>query len=162
MSDEFRLDSQGRRRVESVPTKAADRRFWIPDLSYDHPGYFKVVVSLIFVHVGLALDSVLKGPANSPVFKVLNEALDGQLWLLAAAHVVTTVLIVFGLYARKHFAIMRFGCGLSLITFNIVAACFAAASFQQNLSYYSAIASVTLSLSSLAAMKEPQYQRDTR
>lgn len=138
--------------------RCAKRRKGIPDLAYDHPGYFKVVVSLLLIHVGLAVDSLLDGPANSQVFQVLNDALNNQLWTLAALHVLIAVLTVIGLYWHGHFDLLRIGCGISLILFNVIAACFWAAAYKYNLSYYSALASITLSLSSLAAMREPTIQ----
>lgn len=150
----------GRRRgdIHGTVKDGPHRHRIIPDLHYDHPGYFKVVASLLFIHIGLAADSLLDGPGNSPVFRVLREAIGGQLWILAVLHLLIAVLTILGLYWRGHFNLLRFGCGLSLILFNVIAACFAAAALKYNLSYYSTLASVTLSLSSLAAMKEPPIQ----
>lgn len=147
-----------RRSTDRAPI-VGSRRKWLPDLYYDHNGYFAVVLSLILIHTGLALDSLLQnGPRHTPAFSVLNKAFHEQLWLLALIHGVIALLILIGLYWRGHFVILRYGCGFSLLLFNALAVAFAAAAYTQGLSYYSAIASVTLSLSSLATLKEPPVQ----
>ncbi len=140
----------------------SDRKRWLPHLYYDHPGYFKVVASLVLIHLGLALDSLQDGPHHSPIFRVLIKVLSNQLYLLTVVHGITAVLLVVGLYWRGWFSLVRYGCAISLILFNAIAVAFAASAYIYNLSYYSAIASVTLSLSSLAALKEPPVQAASR
>lgn len=150
------------RRSTDVPRVREKQHWAVPDLNYDHGGYFKVVASLVLIHVGLGLDSLRDAPRHTPIFKVLNEGLHNNLWALAVLHIVIALLILVGLYWRGHFGILRVGCGASLILFNVLAVAFAAAAYTQDLSYYSAIASVTLSLSSLAAIKEPPVQSAVR
>lgn len=151
---------QRRRSTDAIFT--GKRNWWAPDLYCDHGGYFKVVASLILIHFGLAVDSLRHGPRNSPSFSVLNSAFDERLWIIALLHLLIALMILTGLYWRNHFVLLRFGCGASLLLFNALAVAFAAAATIHNLSYYSAIASVTLSLSSLAALKEPPVQATRR
>lgn len=130
----------------------------VPRLARDHPGYFKVVLSLVLVHVGMAIDAFLTGPQHSQVFRVIIEALGGSLTVLTVAHVVAAALVIAGLYWEEHFALLRYGCALSLVLFNALAVGFAVAAYTYDLSYYAAMASVTLSMSSLAAITEPPVQ----
>lgn len=133
----------------------------VPRLARDHPGFFKVALSLILVHVGLAVDGAF-GVHKSPSFRVISDFLGGNLWTMVVVHAVIAVLMVCGLYLRERFVLVRYGCGLSLVLFNVLAVGFIFAAVQYGLSYYSAIASVTLSLSSLAALKEPPIQLAVR
>lgn len=141
---------------------ATSTKSWLPRLAEDHPGYFKVVASLLLIHLGLALDSMQEGPRNSLVFKVINKTLHNQLYVLTVVHLLVTLMIVVGLYWRKEFRLVRYGCALSLVLFNALAVGFVCASYIYHLSYYAAIASVTLSLSSLAAITEPPVQTAVR
>lgn len=141
----------------------SDRFPFVPRLARDHPGYFKVVLSLVLVHFGLAADALGgRGIERSPGFKVIVSVLGKHTYSMTGAHIVTAILIIAGLYWRDHFVLVRYGCALSLILFNVLAVGFAFASFLYDLSYYGAIASVTLSLSSLAALKEPPVQSAVR
>ena len=138
------------------------RKKVVPDLYYDHPGYFKVAASLVLIHFGLAIDSLREGPRHTVIFKVLDGVIGDKLFVLAILHAIIAVLVVMGLYWRGHFMLLRYGCALSLVLFNAIAVAFAAAAITYNLSFYAAIASVTLSLSSLAALKEPPIQAASR
>ena len=134
----------------------------LPRLARDHPGYFKVVLSLVLVHFGLAIDAVGSGIQRSPGFKVIVSVLGKHAYVMTLIHVFTAILLMVGLYWRNHFVLVRYGCALSLILFNVLAVGFAFASAIYGLSYYAAIASVTLSMSSLAALKEPPVQSAVR
>lgn len=131
------------------------RNLAMPDLSYKHPGYFKIVLSLILVHAALAIDS-LQIPENSVGFRVMEDVLGGQFWILAALHLLSLLFILIGLYARNFFFILRFGCALSAVVFNFMAAGFTAAALLYGTSYFGAITCVALSLSSIATAKEPE------
>lgn len=138
------------------------RNLWFPDLYYNHGGYFKIMASLILVHIGLGLDSLQSVPRHAKTFLILNSAFDNYLWILSLIHILIAALIITGMYWRNHFTLLRFGCGVSFIFFNVLAIAFAAAAYKYHLSYYSAIASVTLSLSSFAGVKEPEIQSNSR
>lgn len=140
----------------------SDRSPLVPRLVKDHPGYFKVVLSLILIHLGLAIDSLQNGPRHSPAFAFINSFLGDKLWVLAVVHTLVAVLVLIGLYWTRYFVLLRIGCAISLILFNVLAVAFAFAAYSLNLSYYAAIASVTLSLSSLAALQEPPIQAARR
>jgi hypothetical protein len=137
---------------------SSNRNRFLPNLCYDHPGFFKVAVSLVLIHLGLTFDSLQPGPRHSPGFTIINGLFGNQLWPLALIHLVIAGLVVAGMYWRGHFNLLRYGCVGSLVLFNTLAVAFAYSSYLYHLSYYAAIASVTLSLSSLAALREPPVQ----
>lgn len=135
-------------RIEGQP-------WWEAPLAIRHPGYFKVVLSLIFVHVAFGLDALRPQAAHSPTFAVLVEVLGGQLWIDAVLHFIIGVMIFFGLYAPGKFWILRFGSALSAVLFNASAVALASGAYITGVSYFAAISCVALSLSSIACAKEP-------
>jgi hypothetical protein len=136
-----------------------DRRRGVPNLYYDHPGYWKVVLSLLIAHAALGIDALTRWDnAKTTAFDAFRHFIGPHLWTLGVIHILIDVAMVYGLYARGRFGFVRFGCAMSVVIFNISAAAFAVAAFQNHLSYYAAIASVALSLSSAAALYEPPVQ----
>jgi hypothetical protein len=127
----------------------------LPDLAYRHPGYFKVVIALILTHIALSIDSLFI-PAGSKGFAVIRDVLGNQLWALSVLHFATFALLVAGLYWRTHFQLLRFGAALSAVVFNFMAAGFAFAAVLYTTSFFGAIMCVAMSLSSVAAAKEPE------
>lgn len=139
---------------------------WIPMLArpkpVGHPGYFKVVIGLIFAHLGIG-STVLLVPSDSVAFAVIMRMLFGSLVPLMVMHVLVSALMVFGLYGRRAFWMVRFGSALSVVTFNLMAAGFVVAALQvppragigPTTLAILAILAITASLSSLAAAQEP-------
>lgn len=132
-----------------------------PELAHTHKGYLKIVGSLILCHLALMVDSTLTGPRSSLLFSTLQEALKGQVWLVTAIHGLSALLLIVGLYWSRMFVLVRLGAALSLFTFNALAITFLVSARDNDLSYFAAIVSVTLSLSSAAAINEP-VDRDRR
>lgn len=127
----------------------------LPQLRYDHPGYFTVALALLCTHVALAIDALLPGRHSHKGWAVINSVIDHQTAVLAVVHLMIAVLIGVGLYWRFHFA--RLGFLLSFIVFNTLGvAFFASAVMDPTTSFYATILSLSLSLSSLAAYREPR------
>lgn len=129
---------------------------WAPRLAEVHPGYFKVVLALLLTHLALGIDALRVNPDTSHAFKFVASALHGQFWILTVAHFVVFALILIGLYGKGLFHLLRFGSALSAVIFNALAVAFAFAAVDYDASFFAAILSVALSLSSIAAAKEPE------
>ena len=127
----------------------------VPRLAYMHPGYFKVVVALILTHVGLGIDALFV-PPGSKGFAVMERLLGNNLYPLSAAHWITALMLIVGLYAANQFWLVRLGSAVSAVVFNFMAAGFVAAAMTYHTSFFGAITCVALSLSSVAAAKEPE------
>lgn len=127
-----------------------------PTLASDHPGYYGVVLALLFVHAALAVDALARD--HGTAFDPLRTVLGGSLVPYAVLHVLCVVLIVWGLYAPTMFVMVRFGSAVSIATFNAAALCFAIAAFENpTTSFTGAIAFFGLSFISYLAVKEPRY-----
>lgn len=133
----------------------ARRNPLVPRLAYQHPGYFKIVVSLILTHAALAVDSV-SIPANSLGFSVMRKVLDDNFLILSAFHVTVLVLLTVGLYWQGHFQLLRLGSAISAVVFNFMSVGFLFAAFIYGTAYFGFITCVALSLSSVAAAREPE------
>lgn len=125
----------------------------VPWLRYSHPGYFMVILSLIFVHGVLAVDALFPSRHTAPIFEY--EA--GALTFISIAHFVILVTLIVALYLPvDYWWLARVVCIWSILVFNSVALLLilslvqgSPASFQTPTLY------LALSMSSAAAAREP-------
>jgi hypothetical protein len=128
--------------------------WWEPPLASHHPGYFKVVIALITTHLALSVDSLFV-PESSPGFAIMRQLLGHSLVPLCIMHFITGMLMLVGLYWPGNFWLLRLGAALSAAVFNLMAAGFVASAVILHISLFAAIMCVAMSLSSVAAAKEP-------
>lgn len=129
------------------------RKRWLPPLASAHPGYFRVALAILLLHLGLGLDFLLPGRHGIPIFAVISSALP--LWAFASIHLLTAALIVYGLY--RNFPVARWGFRFSVTTFWAMAAAYGYAALVSPVASFSGFFTyVFVSVCSAAAAQEPE------
>jgi hypothetical protein len=136
----------------------------LPALHRDHPGFFTVVLGLVITHIGMGVDALLPDRHVSPIWTTMNSVVP-EFWWWSVAHFGVAVLIVVGIYGAAEtrrpgfqvFFLLRAGCLLSIVSFNAIGVSLISGALLNHLSFYPGLASVALSMASLAAFKEPRF-----
>lgn len=125
----------------------------LPPLATKHPGYFRVALALIVLHLGLGIDFLLPGRHGIPIFAALGSILP--IPLIAVVHLGTAAMIIYGLY--RNFPVARWGFRISVTTFwAMTAACGWAALVNPAVSFAAFCNYAFVSVCSAAAAAEPE------
>lgn len=140
-----------------------------PQLADDHPGYFGVVATLVFVHLGVAALCLYAEVSDRVQGKALASfitVLGGNLVPFALAHLACVALVLWGLYDDSRFVLLRMGSAISIVTFNVTAITFGALAFEGPIVgffvLYSALLSAGFSVCSYLCLKEPKVNPAAR
>lgn len=127
-----------------------------PRLADDHPGYFQVVLGVVLVHLALGVDVTLPNRHSGVVFTYLRPFTE----LFAILHFAIAAVIIVALYLpQERWRIARWACVASVFVFNSAALLvFAAAVVYPVVSFQLTFLYVAISLSSIAAAREPLHQ----
>lgn len=141
--------------------KSLSSLMW-PPLRERHPGYFKVSIALILFHIFTAVNEFAVDHDKNHFWDYTRWSVGGHMEVWAVLHLVCVSTIIAGLYGR--FPLARFGFGLSLFIGNVftVTGVFAVIQFRyltdppEPFTFAYPIATLVISLCSLAALNEPQ------
>lgn len=144
------------RRRTDRPERVIVHRHALPPLRYTHPGYFVVALGLWITHLGLGFEAIIPGRHTDNIWSVAQDMTGHHFWVWGIGHFATCALIL-GMYFPQRFWIARVGFLSSLVVFNLLGVSLVASSIlHDNASFYTGLATISMSLTSVATFREGQ------